>query len=62
LFVTLNVPGGSNNDNEIWLASATRSAEQVQEVAERSAANIPWLDTAFKNAKSLGAIGVVIQW
>jgi Calcineurin-like phosphoesterase len=61
LFVTMNVPGGSNNNNDIWLAASTRTAVQVQEVAERSAANIRWLNSAFKNAKAMGAIGVVVQ-
>jgi hypothetical protein len=61
LFVTMNVPGGSNNNNDIWLAATTRTAAQVQEVAERSAANKRWLDAAFKNAKTEGAIAVVIQ-
>jgi hypothetical protein len=61
LFVTINVPGGSNNNNDIWLGAATRTAAQVQEVAERSAANKRWLDTAFKAAKTEAAIAVVIQ-
>ena len=60
-FVTLNIPGGSNNDNDIWGGAATRSAAQLQEISERTSANIRWLDTAFKNAVALGAIGVVIQ-
>ncbi len=61
LFVTMNVPGGSNNDNDIWSAASTRSAPQIQEVAERSAANKRWLDAAFKIAKAQAALGVVIQ-
>lgn len=61
LFVTLNVPGGSNNDNDVWYGAPTVSAAQAQEVATRSAANKRWLDAAFKAAAANGAIGVVIQ-
>ncbi|HEX2735841.1 MAG TPA: hypothetical protein VHM70_29780 [Polyangiaceae bacterium] len=50
LFVTLNVPGGSNNDTDIWYGSPTLSAEQSQEIAERTAADLRWLDVAFERA------------
>jgi hypothetical protein len=61
LFVTLNVPGGSNNDTDVWYGAPTAGAAQALEVATRSAANKRWLDTAFKAAAANGAIGVVIQ-
>jgi hypothetical protein len=61
LFVTLNLPGGSNNDTDVWFGVPTMSAAQSQEVAERSAANLRWLDTAFKRAAANGDIAVVIQ-
>jgi hypothetical protein len=61
LFVTLNLPGGSNNDTDVWFGAPTMSAAQSQEVAERSAANLRWLDTAFKRAAANGDIAVVIQ-
>jgi hypothetical protein len=61
LFLTLNVPGGSNNDNDVWYGAPTASAAQAQEIATRSAANKRWLDAAFKAAAANGAIGVVIQ-
>jgi hypothetical protein len=63
LFVTLNIPGGSNNDDDLWNTGAfgtVRTAPQVQEVAQRTAANLRWLDTAFALAKSHGSKAVVI--
>lgn len=65
LFVTLNIPGGSNNDQDIWYATANASpplsGAQIQEIAERTDADIRWLDLAFALAKLTGAKGVVIQ-
>lgn len=61
LFVTMNIPGGSNNDNDIWYGAPTMSAAQTQEIANRSGANKRWLNAAFAQAKSRNAIGVVIQ-
>jgi hypothetical protein len=61
LFVTLNVPGGSNNDTDIWYKAPSMSAAQTQEVANRTAANLRWLDTAFAKAKANGDAAVVIQ-
>src|SRR4051812_6139702 len=46
VFVTLNIPGGSNNDDDLWNAGAfgaTKSAAQIQEVAQRTAADLRWL-------------------
>jgi len=60
IFVTLNVPGGSNNDSDIWYGTPTMSTAQTQEIANRTAANIRWLNNAFGLAKSIGAVGVVI--
>jgi hypothetical protein len=63
LFVTLNIPGGSNNDDDQWNTGAfgaVKSAPQLQEVAQRTAADLRWLDTAFSRAKAHGAKGVVI--
>lgn len=61
LFVTLNVPGGSNNDQDIWYATPALTAAQIQEIAERTDADIHWLDLAFLLAKLTGAKGIVIQ-
>ena len=63
LFVTVNIPGGSNNDDDIWNTAAfgaTKSATQIQEAAQRTAADLRWLDTAFAMAKIRGARAVVI--
>jgi calcineurin-like phosphoesterase family protein len=61
LFVTIDLPGGSNNDTDVWYGAPTQSAAQVQEIDERTGADLRWLDTAFTLAKLLGARGVVIQ-
>ena len=61
LFVTTNVPGGSNNDTDPWYGAPTMSPVQALEVANRSAATLRWLDAAFKQASANGDIAVVIQ-
>jgi hypothetical protein len=61
LFVTLNIPGGSNNDRDIWYGAPTLSQAQSEEIANRSAATLRWLDAAFDRARSGGDIAVVIQ-
>lgn len=61
LFVTVNMPGGSNNDTDPWYGAPAMSPAQAQEVANRSAANKRWLDTAFNRAVSDNSIAVVIQ-
>jgi hypothetical protein len=60
LFVTLNIPGGSNNGTDPWYGVPSMSAEQQKEVAERSGATLRWLDAAFNRATTKGYIGVVI--
>jgi hypothetical protein len=60
LFVTVNIPGGSNNDQDIWYGTPTISAEQAQEAADRTGANLRWLDAAFAQATADGVEGVVI--
>ena len=61
LFVTINLPGGSNNDNDVWYGAPTQSAAQVQEIGERTGADLRWLDNAFALARVLKVRGVVIQ-
>lgn len=61
LFVTLNIPGGSNNDRDPWYGAPSMSQAQAQEVANRSAADLRWLDVAFKQANANGDTAVVIQ-
>jgi hypothetical protein len=60
LFMTMNVPGGSNNDNDIWYGAPTMSTAQSLEIANRTAANIRWLNTAFAQATANKVAGVVI--
>jgi len=61
LFVTVNIPGGSNNDNDIWYGTPTISLAQTTEIAERTAADQRWLDYAYFVAKVLDAKAMVIQ-
>lgn len=61
LFVTVNIPGGSNNDDDTWYGAPTKSAGQTQDIAERTAADLRWLQAAFARAKADGAHAVLIQ-
>jgi hypothetical protein len=61
LFVTLNIPGGSNNDQDIWYGAPTMSTAQAQETDERTGADIRWLDAAFALARFARVRAVVIQ-
>ena len=61
MFVTINLPGGSNNDNDIWYGTPTMSAAQEQEIIDRTAADLRWLDAAFARAKADGVGAVVIM-
>jgi hypothetical protein len=60
LFVTVNVPGGSNNDTDIWYGTPKATDAQNQEVEERTGADLRWLDAAFAQAQADGARGVMI--
>ena len=59
VFVTLNQPG-SNNDTVPWTGVFSDVAAQSNEVAQRNAANIRWLDAAFDEADEEHARAVVI--
>ena len=61
LFVTVNIPGGSNNDGDVWYGAPVMGSAQAQEIAERSGADLRWLDAAFRRASADGATAVVIQ-
>jgi len=61
LFVTINLPGGSNDDNDVWYAAPTQSAAQTQEIVERKGADLRWLDAAFAQAQADGMSAVLIQ-
>lgn len=59
VFVTIDVPGGSNNDADPWY-KAPLTAEQTDERLARTAADLRWLDAAFAQADQDGARGVVV--
>ena len=60
LFVAINLPGGSNNDQDVWYGEPSASAEQTAEVEARTGADLRWLDKAFELATRTKAVGVVI--
>jgi hypothetical protein len=60
LYVTINVPGGSNNDQDVWYGRSSPTPAQTQETAERTGADLRWLDAAFGAARRGHAAGVVI--
>jgi len=59
IFVTINLPG-SNNDTLPWTGVFSNPTAQANEVAERTAADIRWLDRAFAQAESEDARAVLI--
>jgi hypothetical protein len=61
VFVTINVPGGSNNDADPWYQAAHASDAQNAERAARTDADLRWLDAAFALAHVQHAKGVVIS-
>lgn len=60
VFVTLNIPGGSNNDTDPWYGAPAMSPEQVKETQQRTAADLRWLDHAFDIASAQDAQGLVL--
>ena len=60
VFVTLNIPGGSNNDEDNWLGQP-RTQAQTDEILQRTGADLRWLDQAFALAQDDHAKAVVIQ-
>lgn len=60
-FVTVNIPGGSNNDSDPWYGAPVETERQQQERTERTAAVLRWLDAAFERAHEERARAVVIQ-
>ena len=60
LFVTLNIPGGSNNDADPWFG-ARITAAQTAEIAQRTQADLHWLDAAFAQAERDGVEAIVIS-
>jgi hypothetical protein len=65
VFVTINLPGGSNDDTTAWTAPFNSTLDQANQLAERTyreAANLRWLGKAFDLAEADGAVGVVAIW
>jgi hypothetical protein len=65
MFVTVNIPGGSNNDSDVWFKDylplgTLETAAQTAERAQRTQADIDWLDAAFAQAEEDGVGSVVI--
>ncbi|HEY2296861.1 MAG TPA: metallophosphoesterase [Jatrophihabitans sp.] len=60
LFVTVNIPGGSNNDADPWYGTAAESQQQADERSQRTGADLRWLDLAYRTATDMDAQGVVI--
>ena len=60
VFVTLNVPGGSNDDRTPWTGIFANPSAQLQERTDRDAANLRWLARAFQKAEADGARGVLV--
>ena len=60
VFVTLNMPGGSNNDTSPWTNGFQNPAAQAQEASTRMAADIRWLQAAFGYAEKINARAVVV--
>jgi hypothetical protein len=63
MFVTLNIPGGSNNDADPWFGAAetpTQTAARNLERQQRTDADLRWLDQAFSVATQAGDKSVVI--
>jgi hypothetical protein len=60
LFVTLNVPGGSNDDTAPWSGIFANPTAQAMEIADRQPANLRWLHKAFSIAQRQHARAVVV--
>ena len=59
VFVSINVPGGSNNDADPWYGAPITAAQQ-DEAAQPTAADVRWLNSAFGLASENDAAGVVV--
>src|SRR5581483_6130027 len=60
VFVTVNIPGGSNNDTDTWNGPAKNQPAEDAERAARTAADVRWLNAAFATAEADNAHSVVI--
>lgn len=60
VFVTLNIPGGSNNDEDNWANYPVRTQAQTDEILQRTGADLRWLDQAFGLATDAKARAILI--
>lgn len=60
MFVTLNLPGGSNNDEDNWFGQP-RTDAQTAEVLKRTGTDLRWLDRAFALVTANHDRAVVIE-
>jgi hypothetical protein len=60
VFVTINLPGGSNNDKDVWYGVPTMGPAQTAEITERTGADLRWLDQAFALAQADDGIQAVV--
>ena len=63
VFVTINVPGGSNNDIDPWYAKTHPTSwnpDQAIEMNQRTGADVRWLNAAFALADADNAHSIVI--
>ena len=61
LFVSVNVPGGSNNDSDPWYGAPKASPQQTTEAANRTGAALRWLDRAFSTADRIHARSIAVM-
>lgn len=61
VFVTLNIPGGSNNDEDNWFSTVGQTDAQKNEILDRTGADLRWLDKAFAMAQANRSNALVIQ-
>ena len=59
VFVTVNIPGGSNNDADGWFGAPV-TERQTAEIRTRAAADLRWIDAAFARANDEGSSAVVV--
>jgi hypothetical protein len=60
VFVTVNIPGGSNNDTDPWFGTTSATDRQTAEVRDRTGADLRWIDAAFARAAESDARAVVV--
>jgi hypothetical protein len=60
VFVTINVPGGSNNVGDPWYGTPTETAQQADLRNALTGAATRWIREAFAWARVSGAAGVVV--